>query len=446
MQDETHEQTAQDPVETLPAVLTAAQVTSEVIARLKAYSGEVLADVSDRKAAIAIDDKRKEVKRVRLVAAKIIDGEREEAMRTNQRWLDTKREVCGGLEEVEGHLAAEVQRHEAWKLAEERRIEDEKRASRAKRFAEAKEVGVDVSLEQIETATSEEWDSIIADARRAQELAQRAQKIADLLTELGDVCSMTDAAELTDEQAEHRIGVARKDKDARDERARIEAEEKKEAERKERERLETVAHRVRELAELGVTIAFETLSQSTNEQYAELLANAMLAKERAEEARRQADDAARAEQARAQLGLARAKTLADLGEYRHDSGDLALLEEGAFEHLRSIAEEAKSARDAETARQLQAEQERQEATRQAQERAEEQERQEAAARERERQEALRPQREAVAEWAQAALDAMPSTPDIDDPDILRAMRDHVERARLALLDLRDRMTQEPADG
>ena len=61
------------------------------------------------------------------------------------------------------------------------------------------------------------------------------------------------------------------------------------------------------------------------------------------------------------------------------------------------------------------------------------------------QEALRPQREAVADWAQAALDAMPSTPNIEDPDILDTMRNHVERARMALLDLRERMSAEPTN-
>ena len=72
-------------------------------------------------------------------------------------------------------------------------------------------------------------------------------------------------------------------------------------------------------------------------------------------------------------------------------------------------------------------------------------RQEEARLERERQESLRPQREAVADWAQAALDAMPSTPKIEDPDIMDAMRRHVERARMALLDLRERMTAEPTN-
>ena len=134
-----------------------------------------------------------------------------------------------------------------------------------------------------------------------------------------------------------------------------------------------------------------------------------------------------------------------LGEYEQPD-NIADISEDTFQEKVGVATIAKQKRDAETARQLLAEQERQEAERQAKERADEQERQEAAARERERQEALRPQREAVAKWAQTALDAMPSTPDIDDPDILRAMRDHVERARLALLDLRDRMAQEPADG
>ena len=52
---------------------------------------------------------------------------------------------------------------------------------------------------------------------------------------------------------------------------------------------------------------------------------------------------------------------------------------------------------------------------------------------------------AIRPLAQAALDAMPSTPNIEDPDLLRTMRNHVERARLALLDLRERMSAEPTN-
>ena len=73
--------------ETLPEVLTAAQVTTAELARLEKYRGEVLPDVTDRKAALALDEKRKEVKRIRLVAEKICDGEREEAISAlRERW------------------------------------------------------------------------------------------------------------------------------------------------------------------------------------------------------------------------------------------------------------------------------------------------------------------------------------------------------------------------
>ena len=52
---------------------------------------------------------------------------------------------------------------------------------------------------------------------------------------------------------------------------------------------------------------------------------------------------------------------------------------------------------------------------------------------------------AIRPLAQEALDAMPSTPKIEDPDILDAMRRHVERARMALLDLRGRMSEDPTN-
>ena len=97
--------------ETLPEVLTAAQVTTAELARLEKYRDEVLPDVTDRKAALALDEKRKEVKRIRLVAEKICDGEREEAMRTNQKWLGIRGDVCGRLKSVEKHLDDEFERH-----------------------------------------------------------------------------------------------------------------------------------------------------------------------------------------------------------------------------------------------------------------------------------------------------------------------------------------------
>ena len=52
-------------------------------------------------------------------------------------------------------------------------------------------------------------------------------------------------------------------------------------------------------------------------------------------------------------------------------------------------------------------------------------------------EALRPEREQIAAWARATLDAMRSTPNITDSNLLRTMRNTVEGIRTMLLDLED---------
>ena len=162
--------------ETLPEVLTAAQITTAELARLEKYRGEVLPDVTDRKAALALDEKRKEVKRIRLVAEKICDGEREEAMRTNQKWLGIKGDVCGRLKSVEKHLDDEFARHEEWKRAEAKRIEDEKRASREKRLQQAREADCAASIGDIETMDEAQWSAMIESAKTVQATKRRAVK------------------------------------------------------------------------------------------------------------------------------------------------------------------------------------------------------------------------------------------------------------------------------
>lgn len=447
MDAETQDQNTQEPAEqdTLPVQLTSKEITTEKIASLEQYKNLVLSDLTDKAAAKSIDEKRREVKRARCLAESICDAEREEAMRTNQRWLNLKGDIAKRLKAVEIHLDTQFELHKNEMERLERVRQEAIRAARQKRLDGAKEAEADVTLEMVETMPDDEWSAMLDAAVIVRDARRRNKAISERLTELGDPCSIEEAAELTDDQAAYRIERATDDKRARDERARIEEEERKENERKERERLEEVARRVRELADIGVFSTFDTVAAMTDAEYAGELQQARDKRDQEAEAQRERQRQQAEQQARFDRGVERCRILARLGNYEHQPDDIADLDAEAFAALEQKATDAKAERDAETARLLKEEQDRQEAQRQAQERADEQERQEAASRERGRQEAIRPQREAVAKWAQAALDAMPSTPDIDDPDILRAMRGHVERARLALLGLREWMSAEPTN-
>lgn len=440
MADEPNMQDAQD---SLPVQLISKEITTERIASLEQYRNLVLSDLTDKAAAKDIDAKRREVKRVRCLAESICDAEREEAMRTNQKWLGFKSDISKRLKGIENHLDGQYELHEKEIARLEQQRRDALLAARQKRLDDAKEACAEVTIEMIDLMPDEEWDAMITSARRERDRRRIAENISTTLTELGDECSIEEAIELTAAQAEYRIDRARKDKEARDAKAAADAEEKKENERLERVRLERVAMRVRELSELGIFETFEGVSKMTDEKYATELQKARDLREQENEAQRQRERTQLEQQQRFQRGTDRCKTLARLGNYDHHPDDVADLTDEAFATIEQEATTAKEERDAETAKRLQEEQERQEAARQANEAAAEQKRQDDARLERERQEALRPQREAVAAWAQAALDAMPSTPAIDDPDILDTMRQHVGNARLALLDLRDRMSEEP---
>jgi len=441
--DTTEPTTEQESQDTLPAPLTSKEITTAKIEELEQFRNLVLSDLTDRAAAKDLDAKRREVKRVRCAAESICDAEREEAMRTNQKWITLKGDIAKRLKTVEIHLDAQYELHKNEMDRLERLRQDALRAARQKRLEDAKNAEAEATIEMIDLIPDDEWSAMLNAAIIARDIRRRNKAISERLTELGDTCSIEEAAELTDDQAAYRIERATDDKRARDERARIEAEEQKENERKERERLEEVARRVRELADIGIFSTFDTVAAMTDAEYAGELQQARDKRDQEAEAQRERQRQQAEQQARFDRGVERCRILARLGNYDHQLDDVADMDAEAFAAMEQMATETKAKRDAETARRLQDEQERQEAARQAQERADEERRQEDARLERERREALRPQRDAVADWAQAALDAMPSTPNIEDPYILRTMRSHVERARMALLDLRGRMSEEP---
>jgi hypothetical protein len=361
-----------------------------------------------------------------------------------------KAELARPLLEVENRLRTDRDAYDAEQARIAKEAADAKRKETEARLATMARYGIAPNIVLADSATADEWAAKVAGWEEDAQIKRAAEALAATLTALGDTCDWAEALHLTEEQAKHRVAVAKKaDHDRKEaERLRLE-EEAAEAARKakdeslERIRLEKVARRVRDLADLGMFVAFDDVSAMSEDEYGDAVAKACESREQTAAAERERQETAKAQKERFDRGSDRCKTLARLGNYDHQPDDIADLDDEAFATIKQVAIAAKTTRDAETARRIQEEQERQEVARQAQETAAEQRRQDNARRERERQEALRPQREAVATWAQAALDAMPTTPSIDDPDILDTMRQHVESARLALLDLRDRMSEEP---
>lgn len=411
--------------ETLPVPLTSAQVTERELRRLEAYRGEVLADVTDKKSAKAIDEKRLEVKRARTTAARICKEQREEAIKVQKGWVAIEKGIADRLSPVEDHLEQEAERHDAWKRAEAKKAEDARREKIRLRVEEVVAEGIALEMQHVETMDNEAWDHYIATKSADQRARKRATAIAEELPALGDPCTVEEAMELEEHQAEHRLAVARKADHDRKEAARIKAEEEAEAKRKAdaeaqaereriaseeraaRERLERGANRMRELALLGAVEELDILADMTETAWEVALATATQDKAdrdrlASEERQRQADRDAEAAALRQQ----------ESDRLRREAEAMEQRDREAKAAAEKAEQDAKEAREA-AAR-------------------EEQDRQE-----RERQEALRPEREKVAAWARAALDGMPSTPDITDAGLLNRMRQTVIAIREALLDLEE---------
>lgn len=411
--------------ETLPAVLTAAQVTERELRRLEKYRSEILNDVTDPKAAKAIDAKRLEVKRARTTATRICKEQREEAIKVQKGWVAVERGVAERLQPIEDHLEREANRHSEWKAEQDRKAEAARILRIKTRVEQVVAVGAPLNMADVETMSDEAWAEHIEAIAATVAFKAKAKAIADELTALSDECTAEEAEALTDEQADHRLTVARKADSDRKEGARIKAEEEVEAKRKAdaeaqakrdeqvaqeraaRERLERGANRMRELALLGSPADMEALADMTNEAYAVAITTATEDKRHrdtlaAQERQRQADRDA--ELARLQQQEA--------DRQREQADEQKRIEREARETAEKAEREAKEAREAAEA-------------------------EEAAQKERDRLEALRPEREKIAAWARQVLDGMPSTPEITDADLLLKMRQTVIAIREALLDLEE---------
>lgn len=399
-------------VSTLPAIKPLAEKALErlglavaTIERLKGYGKLVLSDLTDKKGAKDLETKRLEVKRFRNAWERECKSAREEANAISKGWVVAEKALAEPFEEIEEHLAKQVEAHEAELARIAREAEQARKQKIASRIEAVVSAGAPVNLEQIETLGDEEWDAYLSELVESKRLLDTATAVAvaEELTALGDECTVAEALQLEPEQAEHRLAVARKADHERKEAARL-AEEEAEAERQriadaEKERLERIAseerttrerlergyRRGREMALVECTgHEVEELADMTEEAFDALLASARQEKEdrdaRAAEERRQQ------EERDAELALLR-KAEAD----RLEAERLALeqREREAIEAAERAEREAREARE-------QAERE-------------ERERLEA-----ERLEAQRPEREKVAAWAKEAHDAIPKCPEVSE--------------------------------
>lgn len=276
-------------VSTLPAIKPLADAALErlglavaVVEKLKGYKQLVLSDLTDKKAANDLDEKRKEVKRFRVAWTSACKEGRAEANAIADAWVKAQKTLVEDFEQVEDHLERQVSAHTSEVARIAREAEQARQAKIQARLDAMSAAGIPVDLVRATELSDEAWTEYLGKALDAKAKLDAAAKVAEELTALGDECTAGEALQLTDEQIEHRLGVARKADHDRKEAARIKAEEeqaKKDRiateEKATRERLERGYRRGRELALLGSTgHEVEPLADMTEEAFAVALETA----------------------------------------------------------------------------------------------------------------------------------------------------------------------------
>lgn len=102
-----------------------ANVTEDLIKNLtEQYSGLIIKDQSDKQGYLAVQDARKNVKKIRVAAGKLFDKGREEAVAVADKWLVNKKKVIDALSAIETPLEEKEDAYEA----EDKRIKADKAA------------------------------------------------------------------------------------------------------------------------------------------------------------------------------------------------------------------------------------------------------------------------------------------------------------------------------
>lgn len=276
--NETTTETTYPEVSTLPAIKPLADAALErlglavaVVERLKGYGKLVLADLTDKKAANDLDEKRKEVKRFRVAWENACKEGRSEANAIADAWVKAQNSLSADFKSTEAHLAKQVEAFEneqerLRKIAEEERLEKirlrvaaQEKAARvrletgAQRMRDLAMLGSVVDLDAVAdmtpdafevalaTATQEKADRDAAAAKAAQEQRERDEELARMRQ------AEADRLEAERQAEEKRLQLEREQEDARRRAEEAEAEKaRQEAERKAKEEREAEEARILE--------------------------------------------------------------------------------------------------------------------------------------------------------------------------------------------------------
>lgn len=431
------ETVAYPEVSTLPAIKPLADKALErlglavaVVEKLKGYGKLVLSDLTDKKCANDLDEKRKEVKRFRVAWTNACKEGRAEASAIADAWVKAQKTLVEDFEKVEDHLERQVSAHTSEVARIAREAETARQAKIQTRLDAMSAAGIPVDLVRAAEMDDATWSDYLAAALDAKAKLDAATKIADELTALGDDCTAGEALQLTDEQAEHRLAVARKADHDLKEAARIKAEEEQAEkdraaaeEKATRERLERGYRRGRELALLGSTgHEVEPLADMTEEAFAVAL------------------ETARQEKADRDTKIAEERRIQD-----EKDAELARLKKAEADRLErerlALEEREREAKAADKA-EADAKAEREEAERgivSGSPVIEIPDDESALVRGICSTHDHEPEREQIAAWARAVLDGMPSTPAIVDPSLADRMVATVDGVRESLLALEQAM-------
>lgn len=224
------------------------------------------------RAKTSIQDRKAELKRPALDLCNLIETEAKRLLAIPAAREAELRKERDDWDAAQAKIEAD--RKEAERLLARARLESRVNAMTA--------AGIPVDLVRASDLSDEDWADYLAKALDAKAKLDAATKLADELTALGDECTPGEALHLTDDQIEHRLGVARKadhdrkeakriaDEEAAAQALRIETERQRAAaeEKVARERLERGYRRGRELALLGaVGHEVEPLADMTEEAY-----------------------------------------------------------------------------------------------------------------------------------------------------------------------------------
>lgn len=241
MENETIEKTEVQEVSVIETTLSEQNITKQIIAKLKSdYSGLKINGIDDNEGFKKVEDARKHVKQVRVLASKICKEGRELAIKIQKDWIAAGKQVVAELEAIETPLENESNRIKQ----EEKRIlfEAAQQSKLPYRIEKLMTIGTEVEDSELLKINDEQFASLFNDLHE-KHLSEKSEALRAEQAKL-DKIKREEA-----EREAQRLEEEKRQKDLKDaaEKARIEAEAKLKAEmeRNEREAKEAVERAVK---------------------------------------------------------------------------------------------------------------------------------------------------------------------------------------------------------